>query len=153
MSWRSVQLNNDSCDQDELIKELFKNCDVRYVGNDKEFAQTLKANENSSNLILIINYPFWISDIRKIITKNLQAIDKFYIGINRYFLLGNDTCTDFEVTNAHGLSLIKILTFYLNKQGYKVDYHGYLDEDQGKYFNFVQPLTWVYGSEKANSSN
>jgi len=153
MSWRSIQLNNQSCDQDDLIVSLFIGDDVKYIGKDKEFEKKLNINPDSTNLILVVNTPCWTSDVEQIINKNLVNVDKFYIGINRYFLLGNDTCYYFNSSDQKGLSLIKVLEFYLDKQGYSIDRYGHLDNDLGRYFNFVQPLTWVYGSKKTNRSN
>jgi len=78
MSWRSVQLNNNLCDQDQLILELFQEKSVNYVGSDTEFAQHLNCNPSANNLILIINQVHWVSDILKIcqekLTDNIECV-------------------------------------------------------------------------------
>jgi hypothetical protein len=148
MTWRSTQLNQTLCDQDQLILNLFANKDVKYVGNDLEFKNLLSHSQNSHNLVLIINFGVWCSDIVDICQKNLVApIQNFYIGINRYCIRGNDTNQHFVNTGCAGKDIATMLTSVVFPLGYSVTNSGHYDNDLGRHFNFVQPLTWVYGSK------
>jgi len=154
MSWRTTQLGNRLCDQDQLILDLFKDQSVKYVGYDSEFAQHLNVNNNSNNLILILNQPVWVSELYKILHQNLLTpVDKFYIGVNRYTILGNDTNIVIENTNQHGTNIIQIINKIITKLNYTIVNQGTHDNDLGRYFNFVQPLTWIYGSYVTDQSN
>lgn len=154
MSWRSVQLGQQLCDQDNLILELFKHEPVKYVGEDLEFQKHLTVSNSAPNLILILNYPLWCSDVIKMCRSNLtDGIDKFYIGVNRYTLLGNDTTRIIPNTGQHGLDYVNFLKSIVEELDFCVTRTGTLDNDLGRYFNFVQPLTWVYGRKATNKSN
>lgn len=154
MSRRSVQLGNNLCDQDQLIINLFKNQSVKYVGSDYEFAQHLNIDNKSNNLILILDQPVWVSDLYKILYKNLLTpVDKFYIGVNRYIILGNDTDIVIENTNQHGTDIIQTINKIITKLNYTIVDQGTCDNDRGRHFNFVQPLTWIYGSYVTDQSN
>jgi hypothetical protein len=146
MSWRSIQLGDQLCDQDQLILQLFANQTVNYVGTDIQFRQNLTHQETADNLVLIVNRPVWVSDIiddcRKHLTKHVNT---FYIGINRYQLLGNNTSRKIKNTGNHGGDLIQFMKEVVSEQGFTVSKSGYYDHDRGQYFNFVQPLTWIYG--------
>lgn len=146
MSWRSAQLDNQLCDQDIIILDLFQNKTVRYVGPDHEFADHLSINNSSSNLILILNRPVWLSEICAQI-KNLlvSPVDTFYIGINRYTVLGNDTNLKITHNNTHSDDIIDFIKQLVDNLNYTVVKSGSHNNDRGRYFNFVQPLTWVYG--------
>lgn len=153
MSWRSVQLGQELCDQDRTILDLFAGKDVNYVGNDLEFRSMLKHNPGSNNLILVFNSSAWLSDIVAKCKHYLSLpVDSFYIGINRYCIKGNDTTVQFAQSNVPGQDIIDVLKQLVAEQGYIVSKSGYYDNDFGRHFNFVQPLTWIYGS-KANTSN
>jgi hypothetical protein len=154
MSWRSVQLGSELCDQDQLIIRLFNNQPVKYAGNDQEFAANLTCDATASNLILILNQPLWLSEVVDRCQQLLVApIDTFYIGLNRYCVKGNDTSRNFISTGARGADLVDCLESVINKQGYEKKESGYFDDDLGRYFNFVQPLTWIYGTQKANTNH
>jgi hypothetical protein len=146
MSWRYTQLGDQMCDQDQLILELFNGVNVNYVGPDFEFRSQLKHDPGSARLILILNRPMWTSEIisacRTHLTNNIEL---FYIGVNRYQVLGNDTNTFIKNTKNTGGDLIEYITNIIKKQGFVVSKTGQFDNDQGRYFNFVQPLTWIYG--------
>lgn len=145
MSWRSTQLGNNLCAQDQIILQLFRDQPVRYVGKDKEFATHLNCDSQAENLVLIINQPVWCSQLRDIVKTNLHSsVAKFYIGINRYCILGADTADVVSTTGGSGI--LDLLTQYVTDQGYTVKSQGLLDNDQGRHFNFVQPLTWMYGT-------
>lgn len=153
MSWRKVQLDNRQCEQDQFILELFNQAPVRYVGKDLEFAKQLTIDEQSQNLILIVNKKFWASELVSTIKDNFSLpTNCFYIGINRYGFLGNDTDFFTESNNSRGDDIIKLTGSLLKKFGYVVERHGSFDNDRGRYFNFVQPLTWLYG-KATNTSN
>ena len=154
MSWRSTQLGNECCDQDLLIMQLFSNQTVNYQGPDREFAAKLNVDPNSTNLVLVINQLLWCSEIVEICQRRLvRPIDCFYIGINRYLIKGNDTDKQLVDTESPGQDIVDFLTTVVEQQNYTVTKSGTFDQDQGRYFNFVQPLTWIYGSKKANTSN
>jgi hypothetical protein len=153
MTWRSIQLNQQLCDQDQVILKLFDGKDVKYVGNDFEFRNIIGHRDESNNLVLIINHSMWCSNIVKLCTQYLAApINTFYIGINRYCIKGNDTEQNFLNTDQPGLDIIAMLEKITKELGYTVTQSGSYDRDLGRHFNFVQPLTWVYGS-KTNASN
>lgn len=148
MSWRSIQLQQQLCDQDQMILDLFQGSTVKYVGDDSEFKLLLNTDYTSSNLVLIINYNVWCSDIIKVCQTHLTgAINNFYIGINRYRVQGNDTNNQFVTGNGHGRDIINLISTVVEQLGYSVTKSGSYDNDQGRYFNFVQPLTWVYGTK------
>lgn len=152
MSWRQQQLNGTLCNQDQLILDLFKNQPVKYHSDDKEFAKHLIISEHSSNLILILNRPMWCSDMISVCYNHLtEKIDTFYIGINRYHVLGNDTTLELPCSKNYGQDIIDFLTSIVNTLGYNISRSGTFDNDQGKYFNFIQPLTWMYGSKKPST--
>lgn len=154
MSWRSIQLAQNLCDQDKIILNLFKDSTVKYVGGDQEFKQHLHISDTASNLVLVINNTVWCSDVIAICQTHLiDAIDKFYIGVNRYTLLGNDTCRNMEITNQPGNDYNRFLTSIVNDLGFCVLESGTFDNDLGRYFNFVQPLTWIYGNKITNKGN
>jgi hypothetical protein len=153
MSWRSTQLNQELCNQDRVILDLFHHKDVNYIGNDNEFKRLLNHNNSSTNLILIINHNVWCSDIVKFLCQHLKhPINTFYIGLNRYCVKGNDTQEEYLNTGNHGNDLVLMINNVVAQLGYSVSKSGSYDKDLGRHFNFVQPLTWAYGS-KANTSN
>ena len=88
----------------------------------------------------------WISEICKQI-KNLliSPVDPFYIGINRYKVLGNDTDLKIAQNKMHSQDLIHFIEQIVVDSNYQVIKSGFYDNDRGRYFNFVQPLTWIYG--------
>jgi len=147
MTRRSLQLNHQPCSQDLIIYNLFQDLKVRYVGNDVEFANTLDLDATSTHLILCVNRPVWLSELLSLITDELsKSCQTFYIGINRYQIKGNDTNLELEATD-NGLLIINLLRNLCTRLGYHVVKQGYFDNDRGRYMNFVQPLTWVYGTQ------
>ena len=155
MSWRTIQLGKTLCDQDRLILDLFSGTDVKYIGPDSEFKTALPHNDLSTNLVLIINHQVWCSDIVKIVCQHLTpATDKFYIGINRYYIKGNDTTEKFTISNHNSQDTVYLLSNLVDKAGFAVAKSGHYDKDLGRHFNFVQPLTWIYGHRvQENTSN
>lgn len=144
MSWRTVQLGTTLCDQDQLILNLFQDKSVRYIGKDIEFAEHLKCNNTANNLILTINHPVWVSNILAICRQHLKPeIESVYLSLNRYCVLGNDTsmCAD---------NFIDLLVQILGHHGFNTVRTGKIERDLGRHFNFVQPLTWVYGNKITN---
>lgn len=155
MSWRTIQLGQDLCAQDRLIVDLFSGTDVKYVGTDSEFARVLQCNQQSTNLILTINHEVWCSDLIRLVGQHLVTpIDRFYIGVNRYYIKGNDTTEKFAISNQPGQDIVNMLSNLASKASYAVTKSGFYDCDLGRYFNFVQPLTWIYGHRAtANTGN
>lgn len=154
MSWRTIQLGQSLCDQDRLILQLFENSAVKYVGKDLEFTKHLTQDNGAENLILIINQAVWCSELLSICKTHLtDSIKTFYIGINRYCIKGNDTTVDFEISECQGKDTIDFVNSQIRVHGYSTTKSGYFDQDMGRYFNFVQPLTWLYGHKTTNQSN
>lgn len=145
MTWRSLQLNGQPCSQDLVIYDLFADLSVRYVGNDTEFANTLQLDPGSSHLVMCINHPVWLSELLDQVSQELaNTCHTFYIGINRYYIKGNDTNLQID-PDSNGSILINLIKNLALHMGYSVTKHGMFDNDCGRHFNFVQPLTWVYG--------
>ena len=144
MSWRSVQLGNNLCDQDQVIVNLFQEKPVNYVGKDDEFSQHLNCSSLANNLIVTINQACWVSDILKICQEQLtDNIECVYLSVNRYCLLGNDTwliVTDLE----------ELLVWIIKQHKFDVVGKSKIERDLGRYFNFVQPITWIYGRKITN---
>jgi hypothetical protein len=154
MSWRSTQLGSDLCDQDRLILNLFGDRPVRYIGTDTEFAANLNCDQSSTALILILNQPLWLSQVVEQCQQHLaDPVDTFYIGINRYCVKGNNTTSTFDDTGSPGRDLINMLESVIRELGYTKTDSGYFDQDLGRYFNFVQPLTWIYGTKTTDSNH
>ena len=66
-----------------------------------------------------------------------------YLSVNRYCLLGNDT--NLIVNNIDDL-LAQIISQY----GFDIIKKSNTERDLGRYFNFVQPITWAYGNKITN---
>ena len=151
MSGRYGQLMGSLCDQDLLILDLFKNKPVRYIGEDTEFSQHLIISECAQSTVAIFNHWGWLSDLLTFVDDiaNTKELEDFYLGINRYFLRGNDTDIVFP-ENSTSKDLIDLLIKKFNGYGFVVTKFGFRDQDNGRYFNFVQPITWIYGTSKYN---
>ncbi len=148
---RLVQLGNNLCAQDKIILDLFKSKSVSYIGHDSNFASHLNQSGDQNNLILILNSPFWISDLLNKIEKYcLPNIKSCYLGINRYYLLGNDIKVTYRCNSEVGSNLINIAETQLSAKGFDVKSKGADDNDKGKKFNFIQPLTWIYATNNNN---
>lgn len=145
-SWRSVQLGNDNCDQDNVILDLYNNVPVKYIGSDSEFASKLVLDENSQHIVAIFNTVGWVSDFVDFVLalKNAQS---FYLGVNRYTILGNDTNLVFDYSKSSGQAIIELVGKIL--PNFNIINSGFFDDDQGRYFNFVQPLTWIYATNSS----
>lgn len=144
MSRRTTQLGDTLCDQDQLIVNLFQGMPVNYVGADIEFVQHLNCVASADNLILTINHVHWASDILKICQNHLtNNIERVYFSVNRYCLLGNDTKLLVD-------DLVGLLAYAVEQQGFEVVKKSQIERDLGRYFNFVQPLTWIYGTKTTN---
>jgi len=152
MSWRSLQIKQNACAQDRVVLSLFKNKTVNYVGTDLDFANKLNIDSNSRNLIAIVNSSMWMSTFIDYVRTLLEPhkFETFYIGVNRYQILGNDTDINFDQSIDIGAHIINLLTTISMQQGYKVSKSDYFDNDRGHYMNFVQPVTWVYGTSSSN---
>lgn len=152
MSWRSLQLRQKACSQDQVVLELFKNKKVKYFGTDVEFAAMLDLDADSQHLVSVINRPLWLSEMidtaKQLLVPN--KFETFYVGVNRYQIIGNDTDITFDRRIDSGATIINLLTSIAQKQGYAVIKSGYFDNDQGRHMNFVQPVTWIYGSSTTN---
>lgn len=153
-SSRSIQLGQTLCIQDRLILDLFANKAVRYVGEDTEFEQHLQTSDTAENLILILNKPMWCSDIVRLCQSNLTShTTNFYIGINRYCIIGNDCTKQPLTTGKHGIDIIEFLKSTVSELGFCVTESGHFDNDYGSHLNYVQPLTWIYGTKNTNQTH
>lgn len=143
-SWRSLQPNQTPCEQDLIIRDLFKDSTVRYQGLDQEFASTLNLDDRSGNLILSVNHPVWVSELINLVESALNSsYEKIYVGINRYYIKGNDT--DIVSNDASsGKNIIDLINRLAHKHQWRMIRHGYVDNDRGRHLNFVQPVTWAY---------
>jgi hypothetical protein len=152
MSWRYLQLEQKTCLQDQVVLDLFKNKVVKYIGRDVEFAAMLNTNPDSRHVVAVLNSSMWLSEMIDAVRGLLEPekFKTFYIGVNRYQILGNDTTLTFDQQIASGATIINLLTNIAQKQEYAVLKSGYFDNDQGRYMNYVQPLTWIYGTSTSN---
>lgn len=148
MSGRVTQLANELCEQDQLILDLFKDKLVKFVGSDLSFARNLSIDPMAANLVAIYNTEGWVSNLIDFITLHLcsKHYTNFYFGINRYQLIGNNTNLVFDSSTDSGQLIIDLIDTIAKKYGYQIQQSGYYDNDFGKKFNFIQPLTWVYGT-------
>jgi hypothetical protein len=134
-----------------LILQLFEDNPVKYIGQDLEFAKYLNQNNQAENLVLIINQPLWCSELIAMCKTQLtSSIKTFYIGINRYLVKGNDTTINYKISDHKGTDIIDLVNDQLQACGYLTAKSGHHDHDLGRYFNFVQPLTWLYGHKTTN---
>lgn len=144
-SWRSIQLKDKNCDQDNIILDIVNQRPVKYVGFDKEFEARLNVDDNSACLVLVINYPVWFSDIVKLCRQHISStVTEVYIGINRYYLLGNDTSYVINSSQEYGRDILNAVKKWAIPENFKIVNQGTHDADRGAMFNFVQPLTWMY---------
>lgn len=151
MTWRSLQLRSGDCTQDSIVLNLFQGKTVRYVGTDKEFEKRLQLDPASKNLIAVVNRSIWLSELIEFIKVNLSVpTESFYFGVNRYLVQGNDTTVEFDPNQASGLSLTKVMQQVAESLGYHVTQSGYFDDDRGRHFNFAQPVTYIYGTQRPN---
>jgi hypothetical protein len=152
MSWRSLQLRQKACSQDQVVLDLFKNKKVKYIGADFEFAAMLDLDAHSQHLVYVLNHPLWLSEmidkVKKLLVPN--EFKTFYISVNRYQIIGNDTDITFDRRVDSGATIINLLTNIAQKQGYAVIKSDYFDDDRGHHMNFVQPVTWIYGTSINN---
>jgi hypothetical protein len=96
--------------------------------------------------------PRYFTDEKSLISY-LNTDDKRGEPINRYQITGNDTNMLIKNTTHHGENIIKVVDQIISKLNYKIIKQGTHDDDRGRYFNFVQPLTWIYGSHVTDKSN
>lgn len=151
MTWRNLQLNNRDCTQDEIVLSLFRNCSVRYVGRDQEFQKRLQIDPASPHLIAVINESIWLSDLIEFIREQLRpTTERFYFGVNRYLIQGNDTTLQLDPAMPSGGQIVSVMQKTVEKLGYQVTQHGYFDEDRGRHFNFAQPVTYIYGTQRTD---
>ncbi len=151
MTWRSLQLRSGDCTQDSIVLNLFQGKTVRYVGTDKEFEKRLRLDPDSKNLIAVVNRSIWLSELIEFVKVNLSVpTESFYFGVNRYLVQGNDTTIGFDPTQDSGLSLTKVMQQATESLGFHVAESGYFDDDQGRHFNFAQPVTYIYGTQRSD---
>jgi hypothetical protein len=147
MNWRNLQLDGQLCDQDKVIVSIYDQMPVRYLGDDIDFAQYLTIDEQSRHIVAIFNQPGWMTDFIRFID-NLKDASSFYLGINRYLIIGNDTSIAFDNNLTNSECLIDFVIKHL--QNFKISKQGFNENDNGRYFNFVQPLTWIYATNFSN---
>ena len=147
MLWRTAQLGEQNCEQDNIILKLYKDVPVKYIGADAVFARKLKLDNSSNHVIAVFNQYAWLSEFIEFV-KLLNSSQSFYLGVNRYMLLGNDTNIRFDFDTPSGKLIIDLVDKLL--PAFNIVQSGFRDDDQGRYFNFVQPLTWIYATNKNN---
>lgn len=154
MNGRDIQLGADQCDQDQLLLNLIGGSAVRIIGYDQGFSKFCTVDDHSDFLIIFFNQPLWLSELRNRCEKYITpGITRVYLGINRYRIKGNDTA-DYCVAvdqDHKGKQILDFVSSCLLKKNFVVKQQGYLDNDQGRFFNFVQPLTWIYAEYEANT--
>ena len=147
--WREAQLGTTLCDQDILIKQLIGNSKVRLHGEDVGFEQFCQIDPESELCVIFLQKKRWLSEIKKECADFLsQPTSRVYIGINRYTIKGNDTfycLADSDLTN--GQQILNWMSYHLKSLGFKTIQQGCFELDRGRYFNFVQPLTWTYAEK------
>jgi len=150
MSWRAAQLGTDLCDQDLLVQQLIGSYKVRLHGEDCGFYQFCEVDPTSDFCLIFLNSPMWLSEIKQKCANFLAyPTNRVYIGINRYQIKGNDTSYwPSTVDVAYGLQILDWLSYCLKDLGFTPQQQGHFDRDQGRYFNFVQPLTWIYAEHE-----
>lgn len=144
MSWRQTQLQNTTCDQDRIILNLYRGIPVRYIGKDLEFAKMLSIDYNSRHAVAVFNTAGWLSELINLV-QELKSYNSFYLGVNRYLIKGNNTNIEFDSNIGPGKSIINLVEKIISPE-FTVRQSGNFDNDQGKFFNFVQPLTWIYAT-------
>lgn len=152
MNWRTVQLGSATCDQDRKLLQLIDRRSVRIHGNHQGFDQFCNVNPQSDFCLIFFNTPAWLSEIRDRLHKYLEPPTTcVYIGINRYQIKGNDIgpCT-VNSTDNHSQQILSWTQQILSTLGFKCLQQGYMEQDVGRYFNFVQPLTWIYAEHATN---
>ncbi len=147
MSWRTVQLGTSNCDQDQIILDLYKDTAVDYIGNDPEFASKLTLDINSEHAVAVFNQPGLLSDFINFI-QQLSKYKTFYLGINRYFILGNDTTLTYDTVNKTEsenlfLTVGQVLNCNIVQSG-PYDNEPGRDLDFGKIFIELYILSWVW---------
>lgn len=152
MNWRATQLGTTLCDQDHLLLNLIANRPVRIHGDHCGFDQFCKIDSNSDFCLIFFNRPLWLSEIKNLCADYLEISTRYlYIGINRYQIKGNDTLhCDSTPTNTFSDEILNWMSACLKDQKFLIKQQGYFEKDQGRYFNFVQPLTWIYGEHETN---
>lgn len=155
MNWRLIQLGSTTCDQDRKLLELIDNRSVRIHGNHQGFDQFCNLEPQSDFCVIFLNSPAWLSEMRNRLQEYLQLPTTcVYVGINRYLIKGNDT--EYRMTNhndGHGQQILTWAQQQLTKLGFVCLQQGHMDKDLGRFFNFVQPLTWIYAEHATNKSH
>jgi hypothetical protein len=155
MTWRDVQLGSNLCDQDRLILDLVQERSVRIHGDNTGFDRFCNIDPQSDFGLIFFNRSLWLSEIRQQLrdfsAKNIKCL---YVGINRYQIKGNDTSYSSKNQNdTPGVELLCWLEHCLAEIGFSVKKKGFFDEDRGRFYNFVQPLTWLYAEYATNSNH
>lgn len=156
MSWRDIQLQGTFCDQDNKILELIASRTVRIHGDCQGFDSYCRINDQSEFCLIFFNQPIWCSEIQDKCGEYLSdTVQQCYIGINRYQILGNDLKDNLALTSLapSGNAILDFLVSCTTPLGFVEKDRGTFDLDQGRYFNFVQPLTWIYLEHETNSSH
>jgi hypothetical protein len=154
MSWRAVQLGSTTCDQDRKLLQLINNRSVRIYGDHQGFDQFCSLDPHSDFCVIFLNTPAWLSEIRDSLYKYLELpTNCVYVGVNRYQIKGNDI-GNFPINHSdnHSQQILTWTQQTLHKLGFQTLQQGYMDKDLGRYFNFVQPLTWIYAERATNQS-
>lgn len=153
MNWRDIQLQGELCDQDYKILELTRSHAVRIHGDSKGFDRYCQLNNQSAFCLIFFNEPIWLSEIKDKCREYLtDTVQQCYIGINRYQILGNDL-KDYQAQTSPdslGNAMLDFVVSCTTPLSFIEKGRGTFDLDHGRYFNFVQPLTWTYIEHATN---
>lgn len=151
MNWRTTQLGDQLCDQDQVILDLVAGRPVRVHGNHNGFDRWIQIDDHSDFCLIFINQPFWLSQVRDFCVQHMRpGTRQVYIGINRYQIKGNDTDYQAPPHLSPGQALLRWLGMLLEHQGFIIRSQNCLERDRGRYFNAVQPLTWIYAEHETD---
>jgi hypothetical protein len=149
MNWRTVQLGTDTCDQDREILNLVGQRSVRIYGEHLGFDQFCRTDQHSNFCLIFFNRPLWLSEIQQRCIDSVTIPTKYlYVGLNRYQIKGNDIKYSLNYPGLScGQAVLRWLENCVIDLGFTVVKKNCYENDQGRYFNFVQPLTWIYAEK------
>ena len=155
MSWRAVQLGSKTCDQDRKILDLINQRSIRIHGDHQGFDQFCNIDPQSDFCVIFLNTPVWLSEMRDSLYQYLEPpTTHVYVGINRYQIKGNDIgYCPINHSDNYSHQILTWASQVLATLGFESLQQGCMDRDLGRFFNFVQPLTWIYAERATNQSH
>lgn len=152
MNWRATQLGTETCDQDRVLLRLIGNNTVRLHGNHQGFDQFCNLDPDSDFAVIFLNRPAWLSEMREELCAYLKKPTSYvYVGINRYQIKGNDIGNlNINLLDNNSEQILAWVNKFLTDLGFSYKHKGHMEKDRGRFFNAVQPLTWIYAEQSAN---